>query len=477
MKKSILLSAFLAVFSFEAFICDAQETVFPYTHQGTTLYYIIDNNQQAVVVPPTYPNYYTSADGWTWPWYGYDEPQGAVAIPDTVVFSGINYPVVALGGRAFQRCSGITTIALPSTVQVIGLGSMAQCHNLQSITIPEGLVTIEEWAFTEDTSLLAVSLPESVTSVGAYAFDYCTHLISVTLPQQLTLIPDGCFNYCHELESVNMPSSLTEIGGWAFDSVLTLSEVVLPEGFTTLGIAAFQDCIGLQRVVLPSTLDSVEGWAFYNCQQLDSLIFPDALLHIGPVCMELCGSLTYCHLPERLEFMDEWLMYSTRLSSIEVPPHVTHINIGALSGCTELHKVTLPALLTALGDSVFNYGTPLDTLILLCSVPPTANESVFTDYTATLIVPCGTESAYRQHAVWGQFQKIIENCNGIDDIEADDIKVYAREGHIVVEGAEGEIVQVFDIMGRPINPEQAIDTGIYMVKVGNRPSQKVVVLK
>ncbi len=478
MKRYIFLAVILTIVNCQLSTASAQETVFPYTYQGTTLYYIINYNQEAVVVPPTYPNYYTEANGWVWPWHGYDEPQGAVAIPDTVVYSGMNYPVVALGGRAFQRCSGITSITLPSTVRVIGLGAMGQCHNLQSISIPESLVTIDEWAFTEDSSLLTVSLPQSVEQVGAYAFNECRHLTSVTLPQQLTVIPEGLFYYCHELESVNMPASLTEIEGWAFDSVLALTEVVLPEGFTTIREAAFQDCIGLRRIVLPSTLDSVEGWAFYSCLQLDSLVFPDALEYIGPVCMELCGSLAYCHLPEQLRYMDEWLMYGTRLSSLVVPPHVTHIGMGALSGCLELHKVTLPASLTALGDSVFNYDTPLDTVILLCSVPPTANESVFTDYTATLIVPCGTESAYRQHAIWGRFQNIVEDCNGIVDAEADNIKVYALGDRIIVEGANGDSVNIYDIAGHLISPEQStFDTGIYLVKVGNRSCHKVVVMR
>ena len=45
------------------FIVKAQDSVFSYAYQGTTLYYIIDNNQQARVVPPLYPNLHYNADG------------------------------------------------------------------------------------------------------------------------------------------------------------------------------------------------------------------------------------------------------------------------------------------------------------------------------------------------------------------------------------------------------------------------------
>lgn len=39
-------------------------------------------------------------------------------------------------------------------------------------------------------------------------------------------------------------------------------------------------------------------------------------------------------------------------------------------------------------------------------------------------------------------------CNGIEDAESDKVQVYTRDGRIVVDGADGEIVRVYDIMGR-----------------------------
>ena len=65
---------------------------------------------------------------------------------------------------------------------------------------------------------------------------------------------------------------------------------------------------------------------------------------------------------------------------------------------------------------------------------------------------------------------------GIDEVPADAVRVYSRGDGIVVEGADGEPVQVFDIVGRPI-ANRALRTGIYFVKVGNCPARKVVVMK
>ncbi len=65
---------------------------------------------------------------------------------------------------------------------------------------------------------------------------------------------------------------------------------------------------------------------------------------------------------------------------------------------------------------------------------------------------------------------------GIDEVPADAVRVYSRGGDIVVEGADGEPVQVFDIVGRP-TANRALRTGIYFVKVGNRPARKVAVIR
>ena len=47
---------------------------------------------------------------------------------------------------------------------------------------------------------------------------------------------------------------------------------------------------------------------------------------------------------------------------------------------------------------------------------------------------------------------------------------------IVIEGADGETVHIFDMMGRTIHNE-ALPIGVYMVKVGDRPARKVAVIR
>lgn len=75
---------------------------------------------------------------------------------------------------------------------------------------------------------------------------------------------------------------------------------------------------------------------------------------------------------------------------------------------------------------------------------------------------------------------------GIDGAEALNAKVYSSQGQIVIEGAGGNAVTLFDVNGRLLATKQdygteirfdALVSGTYMIKIGNYPARKVVVIR
>ena len=72
-------------------------------------------------------------------------------------------------------------------------------------------------------------------------------------------------------------------------------------------------------------------------------------------------------------------------------------------------------------------------------------------------------------------------------MEATSVKLYQRDGKIVVEGAEGMPVRVYDAVGREINGKRreengkmafAVPTsGVYLVRVGDHPARRIVVIR
>ncbi|MCR4659676.1 MAG: C10 family peptidase [Bacteroidales bacterium] len=76
---------------------------------------------------------------------------------------------------------------------------------------------------------------------------------------------------------------------------------------------------------------------------------------------------------------------------------------------------------------------------------------------------------------------------GIGDIEVNSAKIYQRDGCIVVEGAEGHNVYLYDAVGRMLavkhdNIGEAIaypiaSSGVYLVKVGDAPARRIAVIR
>lgn len=78
------------------------------------------------------------------------------------------------------------------------------------------------------------------------------------------------------------------------------------------------------------------------------------------------------------------------------------------------------------------------------------------------------------------------NTQGIDDVEGNDANIYSVDNMIVVKGAENLTIYVYDVNGRCVrkqaNATETVEftmssTGVYLVKVGDAPAKRVVVVR
>ena len=176
---------------------------------GQTLYYTITSNTSPYTVSVTYPGSSASS-----PWASYSQPTGNLNIPSSVTYSGTTYSVTSIGDYAFNECSGLTSVTIPTSVTSIGNYAFKDCSGLTSVTIPNSVTSIGNSAF-EHSGLPSVTIPNSVTSIGSRAFYYC-HLTSVTIPNSVTSIGSSAFTFCRSLTSVTIGNSVTSIGSQAF---------------------------------------------------------------------------------------------------------------------------------------------------------------------------------------------------------------------------------------------------------------------
>ncbi len=76
---------------------------------------------------------------------------------------------------------------------------------------------------------------------------------------------------------------------------------------------------------------------------------------------------------------------------------------------------------------------------------------------------------------------------GIDGVDAINAKVYSSQGQVVVEGAEGNQVTLYDVTVRVISGKRKAESGkmsyavptsgVYLIKIGNYPARRVVVVR
>ena len=148
-----------------------------------------------------------------------------------------------LGNYAFEGCSELTSLTIPSSVTSIGWGAFEGCSGLTSLTIPSSVTEIGYHAFYGCSGLTSLTIPSGVTSIGDWAFYGCSGLTSLTIPSGVTSIGNYAFYGCSGLTSLIIPSGVTSIGKWAFRGCSGLTSIyVYPENLPELGIDIFNGC-------------------------------------------------------------------------------------------------------------------------------------------------------------------------------------------------------------------------------------------
>ena len=337
---------------------------------------------------------------------------GDIKIPKKIIYDSKNYTVTAIGERAFQNCSSLTSVMIPNSVTAIGEGAFCDCSSLTSVTIPNSVTAIGKSAFGSCYSLTSVTIPNSVTTIGGHAFSGCSNLTSVTIPNSVTAIREWAFSGCSSLTSVMIPNSVTAIG----------------EG-------AFNGCSRLTSVTIPNSVTAIEDWAFWGCSGLTSVTIGNSVTAIGESAFNGC----------------------TRLTSAKIPNSVTSIGNEAFGGCYRLYSVTIPTSVTVIGWRAFRGCSGLRSIYVHGEVPIKCNPE-FPDNVireAILYVPTGTLAAYEKVDPWRNFWNIEEmDYSGVTTVTSDNssqVQLSVECGILTISGLDaGTPITIHDMQGRMV---------------------------
>ena len=159
----------------------------------------------------------------------------------TVIVHGIK----SISSRAFYK-SGITSVHIPSSVELIEPAAFKDCEYCMSICVEEsnktyksaGSNSVVEKATNELVLACTTTkiLPE-VKVVGAYA--YMNTPAVVILPEGIVSIKEGAFSESKTLQSIILPASLKRIEERAFYDCRSLAHVALRSNDTEIHKYAF----------------------------------------------------------------------------------------------------------------------------------------------------------------------------------------------------------------------------------------------
>ena len=382
-------------------------------------------------------------------------------------------------------------VAIPPTVTSIGESAFCFCNNLTSVRIDSTITSVGASAFSNCAGLDSAFFNPQQS--GGYTFSNCINLRHLTIGNALSIIPLCFCKNCTSLQEIVIPDNITKVGSDAFLGCTSLERAVVGNGIERLGMSMFEGCTSLKEVVLPECVREINYGAFCDCKSLREIVLPVGVNYIGYRAYAGCDNVStiVCMNPTVPNTSDRAFDSIDTQIDVYVPCNKASLySQDAQWGRFENFRET--SYYVVVTSNNIHWGSAVATKQPSCD-----------DNTAT--IEATPEEGYRfvkwddnntdnprQIAYNGQGYvhrtALFERTVGIEAVEElSDIKVYTFNGGIVVDGASGEQVWVFDIMGRQLYNALIRDSrfeiqsskfpsGVYLVKVGNRKAQKVVLL-
>lgn len=289
---------------------------------------------------------------------------GPLIIPNVAKDGNTEYTVISVGNRAFNGCSGLSSVEIGNSVTSIGVSAFSGCSGLISIVIGNSVTSIDGYAFSRCSGLTSIVIPNSVTFIGEAAFSGCKGLTKVEIPDSVNIIGGYAFKDCKYLSSVKIGNSVSSIGAYAFYACSFLTSVVIPNSVTSIGSNAFSFS-GLKSVAIGNSVTSIGSEAF-SYTGLTSVVIPNSVTYIGQWAFNDCLYLIKSAYPDNLENpfkTGEAIAYPAKDAIIEngfvYGPEKSTIYFAPLSVSGEY---SIPNSVTSIGDKAFSLCTGLKTL-------------------------------------------------------------------------------------------------------------------
>lgn len=247
----------------------------------------------------------------------------------------------SVGASAFENCTSLATITLPSTIMFFGekaIYNTAYYNNKSNWKeklnnssdnpdIGNGNDNIPwEDIIANDLEYLYLGkiLVEISYSSGSYSVKYGT-----------TVIADGAFAGCGA-NQVSLTSQTATIGNNAFKDCTNLSQVKFSMNLEYIGKSAFENCTSLVNIALPEKDIQMYASAFYNTGYYNNAEnWNNGVLYYNTIAI---GTDENCHKIEIADGTTRIIAEALRDKNVVIPASVTDVSPEAF---TDKENVTI----------------------------------------------------------------------------------------------------------------------------------------
>ena len=400
-----------------------------------------------------------------------------VIIPATITSEEVTYRVTAIGDMAFSDCSTLTSIELPNTLDSIGFS-----------------------AFYNATSLTQINIPSSVIKIGWQAFGGCKSLLSINIPDGVTSISDMTFASCSSLTTIELGSGIQSIAMMAFANASAITQFTCHATVPpSVGMMAFMG-VPVASATLYVPEGSIEAYKEASTWEDFSVIkaIGDTTTTIIPTIeiIEVEGIFYQLNSEKHTATVVEDTIndYQT-IVDLVIPETITHneanyivnnIGDGAFMGCPKLTTIELPSTMETIGMAAFLNSPEIKTVTCHAVVPPTFTVTfvdAFLDSVcsvATLIVPAGSEEAYKNATFWKDFAVITTQTDpttALNNQNEEIVLIYSNNNTIYFNNLT-TTYQIFNVSGKLIyegtESSLTLPNGTYIVRINNQNTKVIL---
>ena len=212
-------------------------------------------------------------------WYLYNDGE--------LVFAGNGAPASYTSKQApwYQYVDDITKVTFDGSITKISSYMFEDCANLQTLIIPNTVITIEENALKGCVGLTELTIP----FVGSARTAQNTYdAVFGQIFGRVANSADGIIQYYKDTDG--------SLSGYKYGVPPALKKVTITDA-TQLAFGAFNNCADIETIILNDGIISIAGYAFNGDSAIKSLVIPNSVETIEEFALDGCTSLESLTVP------------------------------------------------------------------------------------------------------------------------------------------------------------------------------------